>query len=116
GFHQCLVLYSMERWAAFEERILTRSQFDLHVIRAKRIFVAGAMECTLDAQGRILVPPHMRDFAKLDKEVVWAGQLDTVELWDKDEWNRAYDAALTNTGAPLTFDDRFAEALATLGL
>lgn len=116
GLHQCLVLYPMERWKAFEERILTRSQFDLHVIRAKRIFVAGAMECSLDGQGRVLVPTHMRDFAKLDKNVVWVGQLDTIELWDAEEWSRAYEQALTNAGAPLTFDDKFSEALATLGL
>jgi len=116
GLHSCLVLYPLDRWSAFEERILSRSQFDLHVIRAKRIFVAGAKECSLDAQGRVLVPNAMRDYAKLEKRVVWVGQLDTIELWDADEWERAYEAALTGSAGTLTFDDRFSEALAQLGL
>lgn len=116
GLHRCLVLYPMDRWTAFEQRIMSRSQFDLHVIRVKRIFVAGATECAFDAQGRILVPPVMREFAGLDKQVVWVGQLDTVELWDAQAWSEAYQTALSSPEAALTFDDRFAEALAQLGL
>lgn len=118
GLHRCLVLYPMDRWAAFEARLTARSQFDLHVIRAKRIFVAGALECSFDAQGRILIPPLMREYAGLDlkQNVVWVGQLDTIELWDAQAWNEAYQAALVSPDTALTFDDRFAEALAQLGL
>ncbi|PIV98784.1 MAG: division/cell wall cluster transcriptional repressor MraZ [Deltaproteobacteria bacterium CG_4_9_14_3_um_filter_63_12] len=116
GLHRCLVLYPMARWAEFEERILTRSQFDLQVIRAKRIFVAGATECPLDGQGRILCPPSMRQYAKLDKDVVWVGQLDTIELWSAEEWERVREAALESSDAEMTFDDTFSAALAQLGL
>lgn len=115
GLHRNLVLRSMNRWAAFEDSILERSQFDPNIIRIKRIFVAGATECGLDGQGRILVPPSMREYAKLEKDVVWVGQLDTVELWAKDEWERAQEGALTS-GVALTLDDRFADSLAQLGL
>ncbi|MDX9720828.1 MAG: division/cell wall cluster transcriptional repressor MraZ [Myxococcota bacterium] len=116
GLNRCLVVYPMSRWSAFEERILARSQFDLNVIRVKRLFVAGAMECGLDGQGRILVPPSLREYAQLDKDVMWVGQLDTVELWSATLWKQAYEEAVHKSSDALTFDDDFVNALAQLGL
>ncbi len=116
GLNRCLVVYSMDRWRHFEERVLSRSQFDVNVIRAKRIFVAGAQECELDAQGRILIPPALRAYAEFDRDLAWVGQLDSIELWSMDKWQKAYDNALLNHGDAMTFDDAFAEALANLGL
>lgn len=116
GLQPCLVLYPCDRWRSFEERLLSRSQFDPVVIRAKRIFVAGATECTFDPQGRISVPLTMRRYARLEKEVVWVGQLDTLELWSPEAWQEAYDAAFAASNKPLTIDDEFAKALAQLGL
>lgn len=57
-----------------------------------RFFGASAMECTLDAQGRILVPPVLKTFADLEKDVVWVGQRGKVELWSAQRWSEALDA------------------------
>lgn len=57
-----------------------------------RFFGASAMECQLDAQGRILIAPVLKAFAALEKDVVWVGQRGRVELWASNRWNDALDA------------------------
>ena len=50
--------------------------------QAARSFFAGAVEFTPDKQGRVAVPPHLREYAHLDREVVVAGSFDHIEIWD----------------------------------
>ena len=58
-----------------------------------RFFFAGAATCELDKQGRILIPPVLREFADLQKDVVSVGVLNRIEIWSKAKWteNNAYD-------------------------
>jgi MraZ protein len=92
-FEDCLKLYPIEKWREFEQKVLDLSSFDKNVQRLKRVYVAGAVECDLDDHGRILVPKQLRTFADLDREVVWVGQLDTVELWAETNWEEAKEEA-----------------------
>ncbi|MDL2225574.1 division/cell wall cluster transcriptional repressor MraZ [Eubacteriales bacterium OttesenSCG-928-M02] len=55
-----------------------------------RWFVSNAFLCELDAQGRILVPPSLRDYAKLEKEVVITGHINRAEIWSASAWD-AFD-------------------------
>jgi MraZ protein len=87
----CLVAYAMPEWAAFEERLGKLPQFDRAVQRVKRLYVSGAVECEVDDSGRILVPPTLRDHARLAKDVVWAGMGRYAELWDQDAWRANFD-------------------------
>lgn len=108
-FQKCLVLYPLEQWMNFEEKVRQLPQFDPRVQQLKRVYIAGAIECSLDSHGRVLVPQSMREFAGFDRELVWIGQLDTMELWSKGRWDAALDEAMQDpTG--------LAEAMATLGL
>lgn len=95
-FQKCLVAYPYDKWLRFEEKVRRLPQFDPSVQRLKRVYVAGAIECTLDKQGRLLVPAMMREFADLGERVVWVGQLDTIELWDHAHWQTALDEAMAN--------------------
>jgi MraZ protein len=52
-----------------------------------RYFFSGASECPLDRQGRILIPPSLREFAGLEKEVVVAGLANRIEIWSKGRWD-----------------------------
>ena len=108
-FHQCLVAYPYDRWLRFEEKIRQLPQFDPNIIRLKRVYVAGAIECTLDGHGRLLVPQTMRDYAELEGQVMWVGQLDTIELWSSKRWQDAVDDALSDPKA-------LAQAMAQFGL
>jgi MraZ protein len=82
----CLVAYTPVEWTAFEERLGKLPQFDRAVQKLKRIYVSGAVECEIDDVGRILVPPSLRDHARLTKDVLWAGSGRYAELWDKGQW------------------------------
>ncbi len=108
-FQKCLVLYPFKQWTEFEERIRSLPQFDPAVQRLKRVYIAGAIECSLDKHGRILVPASMREFADLSRDVVWVGQLETVELWSQLRWQNAVDEALEDPKG-------LAQAMADLGL
>ncbi len=87
----CLVAYTSPEWAAFEERLAKLPQFDRAVQKLKRIYVSGAVECEVDDSGRILVPPTLRDYAALKKDVLWAGNGKYAELWDAKVWKQQFE-------------------------
>ena len=87
----CLVAYTPSEWSAFEDRLARLPQFDRAVQKLKRIYLSGAVECDIDDVGRILVPPTLRDHARLKKDVLWAGAGRYAELWDKDEWQKHFE-------------------------
>lgn len=89
----CLHVFPMKEWEELETRIAALPELDPHATMLRRIYVSAAIDCDLDKQGRVLIPPRLRDFAGLQKSVVWAGGGKKAELWDKDRW----DEALTMT-------------------
>ncbi|MEM7294535.1 MAG: cell division/cell wall cluster transcriptional repressor MraZ, partial [Pseudomonadota bacterium] len=60
---------------------------DPQVQSLQRLYVGYATETTFDAQGRVLIPPSLRKFAGLEKQVVLVGQGTKLELWDEQRWN-----------------------------
>ena len=83
---RCLDVYPMKSWEALEEKLSKLNGFDPEVIEFRRFYVSAAVECELDKQGRILVPPQLREHAGLTKSVLWLGHGDRAELWSKLEW------------------------------
>ena len=81
-----LSCYTFEEWRKIEQRILNLVVKSENMRRFRRIFVGGAHECMLDKQGRILIPPSLRQQAGLEKEVVLVGVLDHFEVWAKGSW------------------------------
>jgi MraZ protein len=78
-----LGLYPAERWLEFKRRIETMSQLKPAVQKVRRMVVAGAKEAPLDSQGRILIPPHLRQYAGLEKEVSILDTGARLEIWDR---------------------------------
>ncbi len=109
GLEKCLVLYPENVWMEFESKLAALSQFDPAVVQIRRIYMAGATECTLDKHGRVLIPPMLREFAKLEKEAVWAGMGKTIEVWSKASWTHQVEQARHDPAA-------VAAALASLGI
>ena len=93
GLDGCLSIYSAEEWHAFEQKLAALPLTNKDARALVRFFVAGACECELDKQGRILIPSTLREYAGLEKDVVLAGNINRIEIWSKDRWieNSSYD-------------------------
>lgn len=92
GMDGCLFVYPFEAWQEFEDKLKALPlTVNKEARKFSRFFLAGAATVELDKQGRALVPATLREFAGLDKEVVLAGVLDRIEIWDKDKWHEASD-------------------------
>ena len=107
GNDGCLNIYTMEDWESYMEELqhLPKSKKVTRDIIRKIVSKANTIET--DKQGRILVPPALREHAGLEKDVVLAGAIDKIEVWDKDRWEKASSAD--------DIDD-LAESLADIGL
>ena len=109
NFDRCLVAYPVEEWEQLERKASALPQLKKEVKAFQRFFISGAVECPLDAQGRILIPPTLREFADLGKEVVLVGMLKKMELWSKARWKETFAQSQKK------FED-FADVLAELGI
>jgi MraZ protein len=58
-----------------------------------QFFIAGASECTVDKLGRILIPPNLREYAALEKNVVFVGMGSRIQIWDKQRWEETFQVA-----------------------
>ena len=82
----CLVAYPFEEWRRIETRILEMAQKSAQMRRFRRVFIGGAFECVCDKQERILIPPLLREYAGLEKEVALVGVLEHFEIWSREAW------------------------------
>ena len=83
---QCLVAFPMPAWQQLEEKILQMAEKSDIMRRFRRVFIGGAHECTCDKQDRILIPPALRQYAALNKDIVLVGVLDHFEIWSRDNY------------------------------
>ncbi|HEX5101494.1 MAG TPA: division/cell wall cluster transcriptional repressor MraZ [Polyangiaceae bacterium] len=90
-FDPCLQLYPLKAWEAFEQRVMEMPSLARNTVSFRRRYVSAAVECELDGAGRVLVPPPLREKARLEKDAVWAGMGQHLELWAKAEWERALE-------------------------
>jgi MraZ protein len=84
----CLVAYPLDEWRRIESRILQLAQKNNSMRRFRRVFIGGAFDCACDKQERILIPPLLRDYAGLQKDVVLVGVLDHFEIWSREKWEQ----------------------------
>jgi MraZ protein len=83
----CLLLYPLPDWLAIEEKLERLPSFEPNARRMQRLLIGHATECELDASGRILLPAPLREYARLDKSVMFVGQGKKFEIWDEREWS-----------------------------
>jgi MraZ protein len=86
---RCLLVYPVAAWEPIQARLMALSSFDDKIRALQRLLVGYADDVDIDAAGRILVPPALRDYARLDKQVVLVGQGRKLELWDDVAWRNA---------------------------
>ena len=91
----CLWAFAKDDWRIIEEKAANLSLMDSHVNTYRRYFISGAQECPIK-QGRITIPPDLRQIAELGKEVMLVGELKLFEIWDKERWEEEFRRARTN--------------------
>ena len=89
GVDGCLYVYSQEEWKRIEESLREKPLTSKDARKFMRFFFAGAANCEVDKQGRILIPPVLREFADLQKDIVSVGVLNRIEIWSKEKWEDA---------------------------
>jgi MraZ protein len=92
-FDKCLYIYPMEEWNKLQEQVRTKPRSDEAIRFFLRRVIASAVETEMDKQGRILVPAALREDANINSNVVMAGQIERIELWDRNEWDTLFDPA-----------------------
>jgi len=106
-FDKCIVAYPPDEWEAIIEKSKALPMMKKEVKVFQRYFISAAIEGEIDRQGRILIPPTLREYAGLTKEVCLVGIGNKIEIWDRKEWDKAI---------MLEDKDRITEVLAELGI
>ena len=88
GLDGCLVIYTIEDWEEFNEKMSKLNAADRTVRELKRFFGSGASRVDIDSHGRILVPAPLLEYAGLTRDVTIVGTADgRAEVWDTSRWN-----------------------------
>lgn len=94
----CLLLYPIAAWEPIQATLMSFSSFDERIRVVQRLVVGHADDVEIDAAGRILVPPVLRQYAHLDKHVVLVGQGRKFELWNDAAWQTQTAQAIAFPG------------------
>ena len=101
---RCLDVYPMDAWQQLEEKVQSRPRFEEEVLRFETFYLGPAHECAVDGQWRILIPPTLRKFASLQRDVVLVSAVEKFRIWDQETWNKVFaDAEEKFTQNPESF-------------
>ena len=104
-----LMVFPFDEWRIIEEKVSHQSILRKEIRSFQRFFMSGAVDCNLDSQGRVLIPPALREYANLEKEIVLLGMIKVVEIWSKDR----LDTEMKKTGGDIA---QFSNYMADLGI
>ncbi len=89
---RCLAIYPRDAYETEAAKAIAGSTSVAKVRHFQRMFASGASDEVPDSQGRLTIPPHLRGYAGLEREIVVIGAINRVEVWDAAAWQE-YSAA-----------------------
>jgi MraZ protein len=95
----CLLLYPAPAWEPIRTQVMSFPSLDRQASLWKRLLVGFAQEVEPDGAGRLLIPPELRAFAKIARQVMLVGQGSHFEIWDLESWNQQLET-LRSGGNP----------------
>lgn len=101
GFEKCLALYPMRTWEPLFEKITGLNEFDPKQREFRRAFLNGATFVEPDTAGRILLPPNLKAYAGLQKDIVLMATGDKLEIWDSNKYKELFDSLSSDTFSDL---------------
>jgi MraZ protein len=90
----CLLIYTKDEWEVIERKLRTLSDMDSQQRKVKRLLLGYAAEIEMDAQGRVLLPLQLREYAGLEKNLTLLGQGNKLELWSQESWDASSSVML----------------------
>lgn len=90
GLDTCLFMFPEEEWRLQENKLKSISFTKQQARTFNRLYFSGASEVSFDAQGRILLPQYLKDFAQIKKDVLIVGVSNRIEIWAKQKWEEFY--------------------------
>ena len=109
GLDQSLFLYNIDEWKKLAGKLASLPISTSNTRAFSRLMLAGAMDVEIDKQGRITLPGYLKEFAKVQKKIVFAGLFNRVEIWSEELW-QAYKAQTERDS------NSIAEQLGSLGV
>lgn len=92
GIEKCLTLYPESSWKPLFERLSTLNDFDAKSRAFRRVFLNGATDVELDSAGRVLLPPNLKEYAELGKDIVLVSAIDKIEIWSQENYNKLFES------------------------
>jgi len=92
GFEKCLALYPIKSWEPLFAEISKLNEFEPKVREFRRYFLNGATHVEPDSAGRLLVPPNLKDYAGLQKDIVLVAAVNKIEIWDSNKYQQLFDS------------------------
>jgi MraZ protein len=86
GFDKCLNGYTMAEWGKVADKLVSLPMTRRDPRRIARFTFSGAFDLELDRQGRVILPPALRQYADINDEVVLVGAYSHLQIWDKGLW------------------------------
>jgi MraZ protein len=108
NYDHCLVAFPYQEWSLIEEKVKNLSLVGKDSRAFLRFFYSSGIDCTIDRQGRLLIPQSLRDYANLQKDVVLVGEGKKIEIWNKERWEEEFRKSQESF-------DRVSDALSNLG-
>ncbi len=109
NFDHCLVAFPGEEWTNLEQKAGSFSLMRKETSAFFRFFYSSAIDCVIDKQGRLLIPPTLREYASLQKDVVLVGEGKRIEIFAKERWQEEARKAEEDF-------EKIRETLANLGI
>jgi len=91
-----LLIYPLPTWEEIETKLVRLPSLNPQVRELQRLLVGHATEISMDSHGRLLLPAELREFAKLERDVVLLGLMNKFELWDKSAWDARREQSLAD--------------------
>ncbi len=91
GLDRCLFLFPEDEWRTQEGKFRALSFTKQEARRFNRFYFSGASELTCDRQGRVLIPPYLKEYAGIKRDVMLVGVSNRIEIWDQEEWKKFYE-------------------------
>jgi MraZ protein len=93
---KCLSVYTIVEWKKMADGLANGGLAPSKLRKINRAFFATAFHTSIDAQGRLSLPPKLREYAALGEDIIIAGTNTTIELWDKAAWETEKNADLAD--------------------